>query len=148
MRLRDCFWFTRDPVLLTKRNLWLFSRYIVLWALVIHTSIGLIASARNHLLKRGEYGAVLISDHISDSPTFRRYEGWASALAWTGAYPYWTYYFNNRNLQARWFRRATSADLEKVLQDSRCVSIVLVGHGSFCLWAASDKDVTNDEVTQ
>lgn len=148
MSIKDYIWFTRDPVLLTRRNLWLFTRYGALYAFLIHSSLGAIAAARNHFVKSDEYGAVLLSDHISDDASLRRFEGWASALAWYGSYPYWTYYFNNRGMKARWYRRAKSTDLEGVIRDKKCVSIVLVGHGSFCLWAASDKDVTNDEVTE
>jgi len=148
MSLKDYLWLSDKPVLLTRRNIWLFFRYLVLYAFVIHTSLGLIANLRNRSVKSGEYGAVLLSDHVSDSPAWRKVEGWASALAWYGAYPYWTYYFNNRGMKARWFQRAKAADLERAIQDPQCVSIVLVGHGSFCLWAASDQDVTNDEVTE
>jgi len=146
MSIKDYLWFSKNPVLLTRRNLWIFSRYFVLYAFLIHTSLGLIAAARNFLLKNEEYGAILLSDHVSDEPTWRRYEGWASALAWYGAYPYWTYYFNNRGMKAKWVQRAKAADLEDAIRNEKCISIVLVGHGSFNLWAASDKDVTNDDV--
>jgi hypothetical protein len=148
MRIRDYLWFSKDPVLLTRRNIWLFSRYILLYAFLIHSGLGLIAAVRNHLVKGDEYGAILLSDHLSDGPSLRKLEGFASALAWWGAYPYWTAYFNNRGMKARWFRRAGSAEMAAAIRDKSCASIVLVGHGSFNLWAGSDKDVTNDEVIE
>ena len=51
-------------------------------------------------------------------------------------------------MKARWFLNAKGSDLGSVIQDDNCVSIVLVGHGSFSLWAATDKDITPDEVAQ
>jgi len=148
MSIKDYLWFSKKPVLLTRRNLWIFSRYVVLYSFLIHSGLGLISAARNSLVKGDQYGAILLSDRVSDSPALRKYEGWASALAWYGAYPYWTAYFNNRGMRAKWFRRAGSSDVEAAIRDKQCVSIVLVGHGSFNLWAGSDKDVTNDEVVE
>ncbi|HVE12830.1 MAG TPA: hypothetical protein VNI01_05510 [Elusimicrobiota bacterium] len=133
----------RNPSLLTRRNVWLFLRYVCLHAFIIHASLGAIANVRNRMVRSEEYGAILLSDRVADDLTLRS----ISALAWFGAYPYWTYYFNNRGMKARWFLSAKSGDLKAAVRDPRCQSIVLVGHGSFCLWAATDADVTNDEMT-
>jgi hypothetical protein len=131
----------KNPTLLSRRNLWIFFRYLVLNALIIHVSLGVIAAVRNRLVKSDEYGAVLVSNHA-----FTDYDYWVAPAAWFGAYPYWTYYFNNRGLKTRWILNAKSADLKRVLQDPKNVSVVLVGHGSLNLWESSDKDVTNDDV--
>ena len=132
----------RDPSLLTRRNLWLFFRYAVLYALIVHVGLGAVAAVRNHRTRGAEYGAILISGQA-----FTKYDRyWASPAAAFGAYPYWTAYFNNRGMKARWFVGAKSADLENAVKDPNCVSIVLVGHGSFSLWEATDKDVSNEEM--
>ena len=141
MSIGDIFRFSDKPVLLTRRNTWVFFRYIVLYSFVIHISLGVIAAIRDRLVRSDEYGSVLIS-----GKAFTKYDYWVAPLAWFGAYPYWTAYFNNRGMKARWFLSAASADLENVVKDEKCVSIVLVGHGSFSLWAATDKDITPDEV--
>jgi hypothetical protein len=47
----------------------------------------------------------------------------------------------------KWFFRAKSTDLEKVIQDRNCQSIVLVGHGSLNCWQATDMLVSNLEVS-
>jgi hypothetical protein len=148
MPIKDHLRLSKNPVLLTRRNIWVFSRYFLLYLFLIHSGLGAIAAVRNSLVHGDQYAAILLSDHISDDPSTRKVQGMASALAWYGAYPYWTAYFNNRGLKAKWVRRGGSADLESAIKDDRCVSIVLVGHGSFNLWAGSDKDVTNDEVVE
>lgn len=132
---------SKKPLFLTKAKIKFFFRYIVLYILVIHISLGLIAATRNALIRHKEYGAILISDYA-----ITRNDYWASPLAYFGAYPYWTYYFNNRGMKAKWFLRAKSTDLAKVIKDRECQSIVLVGHGSFNAWQATDMDVTNTEV--
>ncbi len=132
-----------EPTLLTRRNIRFFFRYLALYALVIHLGLGIIATARNSRLKSDEYGAILLSDQ-----TGMKFDYWASPAAWFGAYPYWTSYFNNRGLKARWILRAKTADFERVVRDEKCVSIVLVGHGSFSMWGATDKDITNDDVSR
>ena len=131
------------PTLLTRRNIWLAFRYGVLYILIIHSSLGLIAAIRNRWVRNDAYGAILISGHA-----FTDHDYWVSPAALAGAYPYWTYYFNNRGMKARWFLNAKTSDFQKVLQDKKCVSMVLVGHGSLNLWQATDKDVTNPDVAE
>jgi hypothetical protein len=116
-------------------------RRILLPVFVIHTSLGGIAAIRNASVTNDEYGAILLSD---DAITEKDY--WASPLACFGAYPYWTYYFNNRHMKAKWFLRAKSTDLAKVVKDKKCQSIVLVGHGNLNAWLAADRQVTNTDV--
>ena len=143
LMVKDLWRVTDRPVLLTKRNVRLFFRYVALYTVVIHVSLGIIAGIRNRLVKNTEYGAILISGQA-----FTKYDYWASPLAWFGAYPYWTSYFNNRGLKARWVLNAKGLDFEKAIEDEKCVSMVLVGHGSFSLWAATDMDITPDEVSR
>ena len=131
------------PTLLTKRNIWIAFRYGVLYILLIHFSLGLIAAIRNRWVRNNAYGAILISGHA-----FTDHDHWVSPAAWAGAYPYWTYYFNNRGMQAPWFLNAKSSDFQNILQDQKCVSMVLVGHGSLNLWQATDKDITNPDVAE
>ncbi len=76
------------------------------------------------------------------------YDYWASPCAFLDAYIPWTYYFNNRDMRLKWFFRTKSIDLEKVIQDKDCQSIVLVGHGSLNCWQATDMLVSNLEVSE
>ena len=120
-------------------------RFLIKWfivpIIVVHLSLGLYSSIRNAYIKSNRYGAVLISDYA-----ITKYDYWASPLAFLGAFPYWTAYFNNRGMKAKWFLRAKSTDLEKVIKDEKVESIVLVGHGSYNSWQAVDKLITNNEV--
>lgn len=118
-------------------------RRILLPILIVHLSLCIAATIRNSLICNEQYAAVLISDYA-----ITKYDYWISPLALAGAYPYWTYYFNNRGMKVKWFLRAYSKDLERVIKDTKCQSIVLVGHGSFNAWQAVDMLVTNDEVSQ
>lgn len=131
----------RHGFLLTKERTKFLLRRVILPVFLIHVGLGVIATVRNSFVKSKDYGAVLISDYA-----VTRFDYWASPLAFFGAYPYWTYYFNNRGMKARWFLRAKSTDLARVIKDSACQSIVLVGHGSFNAWQATNMVVTNAEV--
>ncbi len=135
--------FSNKPVFLTKARLKFFCRYILLNICIIYIILGAIVTVRNLSVKNNEYGAILISDYA-----VTRYDYWASPLACLGAYIPWTSYFNNRGLKAKWFLRAKAEDLAKVIKDRYCQSIVLVGHGSFNAWQATDMDVTNNEVEE
>ena len=134
---------TKPALFFTKKRLRFVYRRILLPILAIHISLGIIAAVRNSMIKNSVYGAILISDYA-----ITRYDYWASPLAFLGAYPYWTSYFNNRGMKAKWFLRAKSTDLANMLKDRNCQSIVLVGHGSFNTWQATDFDVTNNEVAK
>jgi hypothetical protein len=50
-------------------------------------------------------------------------------------------------MKVKWFFRARSIDLEKVIKDKDCQSVVLVGHGSLNCWQATDMLVSNSEVS-
>ncbi len=132
-----------DQVKRLKKTTTFVLRRILLPLLLIHVGLGGIAAVRNATVKGDEYGAILLSDYAATE-----YDYWASPLACFGAYPYWTSYFNNRQMKARWFFRAVSDDLAQVIKDPNCQSIVLVGHGSLNSWRAVDRLVTNDEVEE
>jgi hypothetical protein len=108
---------------------------------VIYAGLFLVAAVRDYRVKNNEYAAVLLSDHA-----LWEYDYWASPCAFLGSYIPWTNYFSNRNLKVRWFFRAKMADMEKVIKDPLCHSIILVGHGSANGWQATDEYVSNNEV--
>ncbi len=117
-------------------------RRILLPLFLIYIGVGMIATIRNISVKNHEYAAILLSDYA-----IWKYDYWASPCAFLGAYIPWTYYFNNRDMKVKWFLRAKSIDLEKVIKDKDCQSIVLVGHGSLNCWQATDRLVSNSEVS-
>ncbi len=125
----------------TKDRCKFFLRKIFLPLDIIYAGAFIIATIRDYRVKSTEYAAVLLSDHA-----LWEYDYWASPCAFLGSYIPWSNYFNNRNLKARWFFRAKMADLEKVIKDPQCHSIVLVGHGSANGWQATDAYVSNNEV--
>ena len=126
----------------TKKRIKFILRRIILPLLLIYIGVGMIATIRNMSIKNNEYAAILLSDYA-----IWEYDYWASPCAFLGAYIPWTYYFNNRDMKVKWVFRAKSIDLEKVIQDKDCQSIVLVGHGSLNCWQATDMLVSNLEVS-
>jgi hypothetical protein len=94
-------------------------------------------------IKSDQYAAILLSDYA-----LTEYDYWASPSAFLGSYITWTYYFNNRDVHVKWFLRAKSTDLKRVIRDGNCQSIVLVGHGSVNTWKATDMVVSNLEVEE
>jgi hypothetical protein len=127
----------------TGRRIKFVLRRIVLPLALIYIGLFAIATIREMNVRNDEYAAVLLSDYA-----LWEYDYWASPSAFLGSYIPWTYYFNNRNMKVKWFLRAKSADLEKVIKDPKCQSIVLVGHGSKNCWQATDGEVTNVEVAK
>lgn len=117
----------------------------ILGSLLVLQSLMVAAAAiRNrYFLQTDQYAAILLSDDY-----ITRYDYWVSPGAYFAASPSWTHYFNNRDLKTRWFFRATSSDLNKVVQDPNCQSIVLMGHGTYHSWDATDGTVTNIEMTK
>ena len=126
----------------TKKRIKFILRWMILPLLLIYIGVGMIATIRNMSIKNKEYAAILLSDYA-----IWEYDYWASPCAFLGAYIPWTYYFNNRDMKVKWFLRAKSTDLEKVIRDKDCQSIVLVGHGSLNCWQATDMLVSNLEVS-
>jgi hypothetical protein len=131
-----------EPFFTRKRMKFILLRIILPCAL-IYIGVATIATIRDMTIKNDEYAAVLLSDYA-----LWEYDYWASPCAFLGSYIPWTYYFNNQNMRVKWFFRAKSADLEKVIRDPKCQSIVLVGHGSKNCWQATDAEVSNIEVAK
>lgn len=125
----------------TKERIRFLFRKIILPLLLIYIGLGIITTIRNMNIRNNEYAAVLLSDYA-----FWQYDYWASPCAFLGSYIPWTHYFNNRNMKVKWFLRAKSNDLEKVIKDKDCQSIVLVGHGDIDSWQATDMEVSNAAV--
>ena len=128
---------------LTKERIRFIFRKIILPLLLIYIGVGIITTIRNMNIKNNEYAVVLLSDYA-----FWQYDYWASPSAFLGSYIPWTHYFNNRNMKVKWFFRAKSHDLEKVIKDKDCQSIVLVGHGDIDSWQATDMEVSNSVVAK
>jgi len=133
---------TGKPFLTKERIRFLF-RKIILPLLFIYICIGIMTTIRNMSINNNEYAAVLLSDCA-----FWQYDYWASPCAFLGSYIPWTHYFNNRNMKVKWFFRAKSNDLENVIKDKDCQSVVLVGHGDIDNWQATDMEVSNSAVAK
>jgi hypothetical protein len=127
----------------TKPRIKFILRRIILPFFAIYTGIAVITAIRDMSISNDEYAAVLLSDYA-----LTKYDYWASPSAFLGSYLSWSCYFNNRNMKVRWFLRATSKDLKKVIKDKDCQSIVIVGHGSLNIWQATDMVVSNLEVEE
>lgn len=125
----------------TKERTRFLSRRIILPFLVIYFGMAVITTVRDMSINNDEYAAVLLSDYA-----FWQYDYWASPCAFFGSYIPWSHYFNNRNMKVKWFFRAKSHDLEEVIKDKDCQSIVLVGHGDIDSWQATDKEVITSTV--
>jgi hypothetical protein len=128
------------PFFTKERKRFLF-RKIILPLLMIYAVLGIFATIRNMNVKNNEYAAVLLSDYA-----FWQYDYWVSPCAFLGSYIPWSNYFNNRNMKVKWFLRAKSNDLEEVVKDRDCQSIVLVGHGDIDSWQATDREISNSIV--
>lgn len=88
-----------------------------------------------------QYAAILLS---ADAIT--GYDHWAPPIAFLGSYPSWTLYFNSLGYKTDYIFSATYKDFVKVLMDEKYQSIVLVGHGSFNCWKATDELVSTYDI--
>ena len=125
----------------TKQRITFILRRIILPFFAIYSVFAIVTAILDMSIKSDEYAAVLLSDHA-----ITQYDYWASPSAFLGSYITWTHYFNDRNMKVKWFLRAKGRDLEAVIKDNNCQSIVLVGHGSLNSWVATDTTMTNIEV--
>jgi hypothetical protein len=107
----------------------------------VYVPIAAIAFLSNFLTKTDNYAAVLLSAHaLSD------HDYWAPPLAFLGSYPAWTLYFNSRGEKIDYFFNATKKDFMQILADNKYQSIVLVGHGSYNTWRATDDQIANYDI--
>jgi hypothetical protein len=88
-----------------------------------------------------EFAAIMLSAHaVTD------YDYWAPPLAFLGSYPAWTLYFNSKGLRTDYFFAATTRDFLDVLENEKYQSIVLMGHGSYNSWRATDDSIENETI--
>ena len=106
-------------------------------ALVVYIPAATIAFISDTRIETDQYAAILLSAHA-----FTDHDHWAPVLAFLGSYPAWTLYFNARNLKPDYIFSATYDDFMNVLKDDKYQSIVLVGHGSYNHWQATDMEVS------
>ena len=106
-------------------------------ALAIYIPLASIAYFSNERTHTDKYAAILVSAHA-----ILGNDHWLPPLALLGSYPSWTLYFNNRGLKTEYILSATSSDFKRVLLDEKYQSVVLVGHGSYNHWRATDDSVS------
>ncbi len=106
-------------------------------ALAIYIPLAAIAYFSNERTHTDRYAAILVSAHA-----ILGNDHWLPPLALLGSYPSWTLYFNNRGLKTEYILSATSSDFKRVLLDDKYQSVVLVGHGSYNHWRATDDSVS------
>lgn len=109
--------------------------------LAVYVPAATVAFLSNWHTETDHYAAILLSANA-----FTGHDHWAPPLAFLGSYPGWTLYFNSKGLKTDYIFSATYADFINVLQDDKYQSIVLVGHGSYNSWVATDKEVTNYDI--
>lgn len=114
---------------------------LVLIIAVAYLPVAAIAFTSNVLVKTNKYAAILLSAHA-----FSDHDYWAPPLAFLGSYPAWTLYFNARGEKTDYFFNATKEDFMNVLVDSKYQSMVLVGHGSYNTWRATDTQIANYDI--
>lgn len=127
----------------TKTRIQFILRRIIFPFFAVYSVLAILTAIRDMNIKSDQYAAVLLSDHA-----LTKYDYWASPSAFLGSYITWTYYFNNKDVKVKWFLRAKSTDLKRVIRDGNCQSIILVGHGSVNTWKATDMVVSNLEVEE
>ncbi len=111
--------------------------------MALYVPIAMSAFVSDLRTNTDQYAAVLLSAHA-----FSNHDHWAPPLAFLGSYPAWTFYFNSRGLKTDYIFSATKQDFLDVLGDDKYQSIVLVGHGSYNLWRATDDEIANDDIEQ
>ena len=105
--------------------------------LVVYIPAATIAYISDRRTPGENYAAILISAHAIAGNDF-----WLPPIAFLGSYPAWTLYFNARGLKPAYILSATYKDFVAVLTDARYQSVVLVGHGSYNHWRATDQEVS------
>jgi len=116
-------------------------KVILVSLLVIYIPIASIAFISNLTTKSDNYVAILLSAHA-----FTNYDHWAPPIAFFGSYPSWTLFFNSKGLKTDYIFSATKKDFIDVILDEKSQSIVLVGHGSYNSWQATDGIVGNFDI--
>lgn len=110
---------------------------LAIGTLLVYIPAVTVAFVSDQKTRSDRYAAILISAHALAGNDY-----WLPPIAFLGSYPAWTLYFNARGLKPDYFLGATYKDFVNVLQDERYQSIVLVGHGSYNHWRATDQEVS------
>ena len=118
-------------------------KIFIICALVLYIPAATIAFLSDTRTNSDQYAAILLSAHA-----FTSHDHWAPVLAFAGSYPAWTLYFNSKGIKPDYIFSATYDDFVKVLQDDKYQSVVLVGHGSFNCWQATDALICTYDVEQ
>ncbi len=117
------------------------AKIICTYLMVIYIPLAMTALISDLMTDTKSYAAIMLSAHaISD------YDPWAPPFAFLGSYPAWTFYFNSKGLKTDYFFGATTQDFLEVLKNEKYQSIVLVGHGSYNSWRATDGHIDNDTI--
>jgi hypothetical protein len=117
------------------------SRILAMCLLAVYIPAATVAFVSNWCTDTHRYAAILLSANA-----FTGYDYWAPPLAFLGSYPAWTLYFNRKGLKTDYIFSATYKDFVRVLQDDKYQSMVMVGHGSYNSWVATDREVTNNDI--
>jgi hypothetical protein len=108
--------------------------------MAVYVPFAIAAFISDVMTSSDEYAAIMLSAHaVTD------YDYWAPPLAFLGSYPAWTLYFNSKGLRTDYFFAATTQDFQNVLENEKYQSIVLVGHGSYNSWRATDRAIQEEE---
>ena len=124
-------------------GVWLLKRMLKVFlissfcTLLVYVPAAAIAYISDRRTVSDHYAAILISAHAIAGN-----DHWLPPIAFLGSYPAWTLYFNARGLKPAYILSATYKDFIQVLQDERYQSVVLVGHGSYNHWRATDQEVS------
>lgn len=121
-----------------KLSFWKVFKKISIAFLILYTPIAAVAFISNASTNSDKYAAILLS---ADAIT--GHDHYAPPVAFLGSYPSWTFYFNSKGLKTDFIFSATKKDFLDVLYDDKYQSIVLVGHGSFNGWKATDELIDN-----
>jgi hypothetical protein len=109
--------------------------------MAVYVPLAITAFISDLMTNSDEYAAIMISAHAATN-----YDYWAPPMAFLGSYPAWTLYFNSKGLRTDYFFAATKQDFLNVLEDERYQSIVLVGHGTYNSWRATDGNIDNHTI--
>jgi hypothetical protein len=109
--------------------------------MAVYVPLAITAFISDFTTNSDEYAAIMLSAHAATD-----YDYWAPPMAFLGSYPAWTLYFNSKGLKTDYFFAATTQDFLNVLKNDKYQSIVLVGHGSYNSWRATDGHIDNHTI--
>jgi hypothetical protein len=118
-----------------------FAVTLLICVAAIYLPLAVAAYFSNATTDTDRKAAVLISGHaVTD------HDHWLPPIALAGSYAAWTLYFNARDLKVKYFLSASRSDFINVLCSDTYQSIVLVGHGTYNSWRATDGYINNWDI--